>query len=145
MNANRTTTLLTNIEKLSNHELLLEQVKIARVGKTSRKNCRVVLRLKKTCETSHKLDTSLFFMWVIQLDIVDWVYSKTQILLATLKTLNQLRVTLYVSSEVEHLFPEVGCARSKHQYLTVRQNRKLFRWMLVCVWADSLLLIHGVW
>ena len=27
----------------------------------------------------------------------------------------------YVCSEVEHLFPEVGCARSKRQYLTVPQ------------------------
>ena len=44
-------------------------------------------------------------MWVIRLSIVDWVCSKTQILLETLKTQNQLREEFYVFSEVEHLFP----------------------------------------
>ena len=32
--------------------------------------------------------------------------------------------------EVTHLFPLVGCVRSKRQYPTVLQNLKLFRWML---------------
>ena len=47
--------------------------------------------------------------------------------------------------EVEHLFPLVGCAKSKHQCLTILQNRKLFHWMLVCEWTVSLLLIYGMW
>ena len=48
-------------------------------------------------------------------------------------------------SAVEHLFLYVGCARSKRQYLTVPQNQKLFPWMLVCEWTDSLLWICGMW
>ena len=31
-----------------------------------------------------------------------------------------------MSLDVEHLFPQVGCARSKRQCLTVLQNRRLF-------------------
>ena len=44
-------------------------------------------------------------MLVTRLSIVDWVYSKTQILLATLRTLNQLQVESHVSSEVETFVP----------------------------------------
>ena len=44
-------------------------------------------------------------MWATRLSIVDWVYSKTQILLETLKTLNQPQGESNVSLEVEHLFP----------------------------------------
>ena len=84
-------------------------------------------------------------MWETRLSIVDWVYSKTQILLETLKTPNQLGRESYVSSEVEHLFPQVGCARSKRQCLTVPQNRMLFLWMRVCERTASLLLISGTW
>ena len=51
------------------------------------------------------MTTDNFVMWETRLSIVDWVYSKTQTLLATLKTLNQPRGESYVLSEVEHLFP----------------------------------------
>ena len=44
----------------------------------------------------------------------------------------------YVSSEVEHLFPQVGCARSKHQCLTVLRNQRLFHGMPVCEGTVSL-------
>ena len=76
-------------------------------------------------------------MWVTRLSVVDWVYSKTQTLLATLRTRNQPRVESYVSSEAEHSFPSAGCARSKRQCLTVPQNRKLFLWMLVSEWTEN--------
>ena len=69
-------------------------------------------------------------MWETRLSIVDWVYSKTQTLLATLRTQSQLRVGCYVSSEVEHLSLSVGCARNKRQYPTVLQILKLSCWML---------------
>ena len=69
-------------------------------------------------------------MWVMQLNIVDAVFVKTQILLETLKTQNQHQVESYVSLELEHLFPKVQCERSKRQCLTVPQNRQLFLWML---------------
>ena len=44
-------------------------------------------------------------MWVTRLSTVDWVYSKTQTVLATLKTRNQLRGESHESSEVEHSSP----------------------------------------
>ena len=43
-------------------------------------------------------------MWVTRLSIVDWVYSKTLILLGTIRIQNQLREDSYVFLEVEHLF-----------------------------------------
>ena len=49
--------------------------------------------------------TDNIVMWVIRLSSVDWVDSKTLILLDTLRTVNQLREESYVSSKVEHLFP----------------------------------------
>ena len=73
--------------------------------------------------------TDNFVMWVTRLSIVG-VYVKTQILLENMKILNQHQVESYVSLEVEHSFPKVRCARSKHQFLTVPQNRQLFLWML---------------
>ena len=79
------------------------------------------------------------------LSIVDWDFSETQTLLGALKTLNQLRVESYVFSDVEHLFRKVGCARSKHQCLTILQNWKLFLWMLVFAWTVSPLSISGTW
>ena len=51
-------------------------------------------------------------MWEIQHSIADWDYSKTQTLLGTLKTQNPPQVEFYVSSEVEHSFPQVGCVRN---------------------------------
>ena len=42
-------------------------------------------------------------MWETQLSIVDWVYSKTEILLEILKTPNQTREESFVFSEVERL------------------------------------------
>ena len=41
--------------------------------------------------------------------------------------------------------PSLGCARSKRQCLRVPQSRKLFRWMLVCEWTGSLLLVYEMW
>ena len=42
--------------------------------------------------------------WVTRRSIVDWVHSKTQILLATLRTRSQPRGESYVFLEVKHLF-----------------------------------------
>ena len=49
MNANRTKSLLTHTEKCLNHQFLLKQLKITRVGKASRKDGCVVLRHGRTC------------------------------------------------------------------------------------------------
>ena len=81
--------------------------------------------------------------WATLLSIADWLYFATQILLATLRTKNPLLGESYVSSEAEHLSPSVGCARSRHQYPTVLQSLRSFRWMLDCAWMDFLLLIFG--
>ena len=82
--------------------------------------------------------------WVTRLSIVDWVDSKTQILLETLKTLNQLRGETCVSSEVEHYSFKLD-VRNKLQFLTVQLNLKLFLSMLVCAWMVFTLLLFGVW
>ena len=52
-------------------------------------------------------------MWATQISIVDWVYSKTQTLLATLETRIQLQGESCVSSEVEHLSPAVGWCKKQ--------------------------------
>ena len=64
-----------------------------------------------------------------RLSIVDWVYSKTQLLLVTLRTQDQLRRESYVSLEVEHLSPSVGCVRNKRQFSTFLQDQKSLRWI----------------
>ena len=43
---------------------------------------------------------------------------------------------IFVYVEVVHLFQLVGCARSKHQYLPVPQNRQSSHRMLDCEWMD---------
>ena len=67
-------------------------------------------------------------MWATRLSIVDWVCSKTQALLETLRIQNQLREESCVSLEAEHLSPFVGCVRNKRQYPTVLLNLKSSRW-----------------
>ena len=79
-----------------------------------------------------------------RLSIVDWVYSKTQTLLATLQTPNQPLGESYVFSEVEYLFPQVGCVRSKRQCLTVPQNRKLFIYLDARFRMDGILALRSV-
>ena len=73
-------------------------------------------------------------MWTTPISIVDWVYSKTQTLLTTLKTPNQPQVESCVSWEVEYLSPSVGCARSKLLSHTVLQSLKSNLWMLDYAW-----------
>ena len=57
----------------------------------------------------------LDILW--RLSIVDWISSKTLILLETVKTLNQPREESYVFPEVEHLF-----LRSK--FLSIRSSKR---------------------
>ena len=77
--------------------------------------------------------------------IADWVCFKTQTLLEILRTQNRLEEVSCVSLEAEHLSWSVGCARCQHQCLTVLHSMKLFLWMLVCEWMESLLSIYGLW
>ena len=96
-------------------QIVLKCLSLERIGRTS---------LLDQSPNGHKLVTDVWqdkfhtfitqvttdniVMWVTQLSIVDWVYSKTQILLVTLKTRNQLQGESWVSSEVEHLSPSLG-------------------------------------
>ena len=57
--------------------------------------------------------TANIVMWAMRLNIVVWGYFKIQTLLETWKIQNQPQVETYVSLEVEHLFPSVGCAKKK--------------------------------
>ena len=82
--------------------------------------------------------TGNMVMWVKQLDIGDLDCFKTPILQETLKTQNQHQDEFYVFSEVEDSFPSNGCARNKHQYLTVLQT-------LVSEWTGCLLWTSGTW
>ena len=49
VNASRMKSLMRNTQKCLNHVFMLEQQKINGVGKTSRKNSRVVPRHERTC------------------------------------------------------------------------------------------------
>ena len=55
-------------------------------------------------------------MWVRRLSSADWVFSKIQVLLSTLRIQNQLRRESFVFLEVEHSSPLVECFRRKRQY-----------------------------
>ena len=92
-----------------------------------------------------QMTTDNVVMWATRLSIVDWVHSKTQTLLATLRIQNQHREESYVSLEAEHSSPVFGCVRHKRQYPTVLQNLKSSRWMLDFGWKDYLLSTSGMW
>ena len=53
----------------------------------------------------------------------------------------KLRMKSHVFSEVEHVISQFNS--SKRQFLTVPQNRKLFRQLLVCEWTGLFAL--GLW
>ena len=84
-------------------------------------------------------------MWLTRLIVVDWVHSKTQILLETFEDSKTTLGRIFVHSEDEHLSTSVGCATNKRQYPTVLQNRKSFRWIVVFEWMDYLLSIYEMW
>ena len=81
-------------------------------------------------------------MWETQLNIADWVCSKTQTLLDTLKTRNQPRESLVYLRKPNISSPSIGCARNKP---TVLQCLKSFLWELDCAWMDCLLSTFGTW
>ena len=80
-----------------------------------------------------------FATWERQCSIVDWDCSKIQTLLEILKILNLPRGEFCVSSEVEHSFLEVGCARNR------LQNLKFFHWMLAFAWMEYPRFTFGTW
>ena len=82
------------------------------------------------------------------LGIVDWVYFKTQTLLATLRTQNLPLRESCVCSEVENLPPTVGCARSKTSVShssTESENHVFGCWIAHGWTACSRLLGHCDW
>ena len=87
------------------------------------------------CTFTTQVTTDNIVMWVTRLSIVDWVYSKTQTLLATLRFQSQPRKrSLMYLWKPNICPPSVGCARSKLFSLTVLQSLKSFLWMLDCAW-----------
>ena len=60
------------------------------------------------------------------------------------KKINIRRNLMYIRMSYM-LFLLVGCVRSRHQCLTVPQNRKLLHWMLDCERMDYLPSICGMW
>ena len=114
------------------------------------KFARVVTKWTQACDRRlaiwishiHHTHSDSFVMCKHGSAIVDWVCSKTETLLATIRTRKQLRVESHVFSEAEHLFSQVGCARSKRRCLAVQQNPELFHWMLVFEQTGSLLFIE---
>ena len=75
-------------------------------------------------QTFGKIDFHTSITQVTTDNIVMWV-TKTQILLATLRTQNQPRKRFYVFLEVEQLSPSVGYARSQRQSPTVPLSGKI--------------------
>ena len=62
-------------------------------------------RIARLISYIHHTSNYNIVMWVTRLSMVDGVGSKTQILLVTLRNLNDPRVESYVPLEAEHLFP----------------------------------------
>ena len=91
-----------------------------------------------------QMTTDKIVMCCPQPSIVDWVYPKTQTLLAILRTRKQPQDASFVFLE-EQLSLSVGCARNKRQCPALLQNLKSFRWMLDCERMDFLLSTSGMW
>ena len=62
-------------------------------------------RLARLISYIHHTGIDNVAMWETRLSICRWVYSKSQILMATLRTRNQPRVESCVPLKVEHLSP----------------------------------------
>ena len=71
------------------------------------------------------MTTDNIVKWATQLSIVAWVFSKTQILLETLRTSNQPRKE-FLCIIGSRTFVPIS-ARNKRQYPTIKQNLKSFR------------------
>ena len=71
------------------------------------------------------MNTNNIVMWEILLNNADWDCFKILTSREILKIQNPLQEEHYVFLEVIHLFQQVGCVRSKHQFLTVQQNLRL--------------------
>ena len=134
-------------------QIVLKCLYLARIGRhdilwSVHKLARSVTKWTQTCDTrparliSYTNDVTIV-MWETQYSVADLVYSKTQTLLATWRTQNQLQVVSCEFWEVELLSQSLGCARNKFRFRTFLQNLKLFLWMLDYVWMDYLLLIFG--
>ena len=120
---------LENCQKVCS-QIVLQCLYLARIGGSD-----IIWSVHRTCsKQSQNVDKSLWqnarlvwfrtfttrvitdniVMWETRLSIVGWVYSKTQILLATLRTKNQPREVFAVYlRKFEHSSPLVGRARNK--------------------------------
>ena len=129
--------------------IVLKCLYLARIGRPD-----IFTVCQQTCKRSRKMDSDLRQRF----GKIDFIHSSRKLLTSALstdfisrlrlcgrplRTLNKPWEESYVSSEVEHLSPSVGCARNKRQYPTVPQSLKSSRWMLDCAWVECLLSIFG--
>ena len=101
---------LESVGKLSQvfSQIVLKCLHLARVGRPDilwsvNKLARAVTKWTQACDRrmatfTTQMTTDNIVMWVTRLSIVDWVYAKTQTLLATLRTQNKPREESYGTS-----------------------------------------------
>ena len=94
--------------------------------------------------TTH-VTTDSIVMWITRLSICRMCFFQHPDFAGDLEDSKSTSGESHVSSEVEHLFLLVGCARNKLLFLTVPQNQKLCLWMMVWEWTGYLLLTYGMW
>ena len=83
-------------------------------------------------------------MWEARLSIVDWVYSKTHILLTFEHTeMTSERISCIFGSPT--FVPMSWMCKKQASVSTIPQNQKSLRWMLDSEWMVYLLLTCGVW
>ena len=114
-------------------QIVLKCLHLARIGRPDilwsvNKLTRAVTKWTRACAKrlalliSHIHNTSDFWQYCHVRNAALLDYPKTQTLLGTLKTQHRRRVVFHVSLGAEHSFPQVECARNKHQCHTVPSN-----------------------
>ena len=92
-----------------------------------------------------QVNLSNIVMWETLHNNADWNCYRTLILREILRTQNRPQEECCAYLEVTRLFPQVGFARSKLQFHTVRRNLKFFLLMQVYALMEFPLLIFGIW
>ena len=92
-----------------------------------------------------QVNLSNIVMWEIPHNNADCDCFRTLILQEILRTQNGPQKECCAYWEITRLFPQVGFARSKLQFHTVRRNLKLFLLMQVYALMEFPLLIFGIW
>ena len=94
------------------------------------------LRSLDFLHSSHKWPLTNVVMWVIQLNIADWVCSKTQILLETWKIQNQLQVQSWVFRKLNICSSQLDVQEANISVSQFHRVRDKCHWMLG-LWMDG--------